>query len=249
MIECNDAFETPDSGVTIYRYMGVDQFMSLISSSKLHFTRLDEFEDKWEGAMPEREREDFVQLARERDVQPEVIKSFFDYFYRFKTTVFANCWHEGEHESAAMWKLYGQHESNIAVVTSMKMLRESMVEDKESKIHCGRVKYIDYKKDFPKIDHLLGYSLLKRKSFSHEKEVRLIMWDMPEGDLPSEKFDKERKKEGVDVPVVLDKLIVKILVSPKAAGWYVNTLRKVCDGFGLSGVPVTKSDLDKEPIE
>ena len=56
--------------------------------------------------------------------------------------VAVNCWHENEHESAAMWKLYIKSVEGIAIQSTYSKLKKSFINDEI--IFIGKVKYIDY---------------------------------------------------------------------------------------------------------
>lgn len=247
MIEYHPSFETPTQNIVLSRYMEAGQLLSLLTTSKLHFTRLDQFEDKWEGAQTIPNVIALKQMCADNKLPAETEASFLGGPGRLRMTMFVNCWHENEHESAAMWKLYGQYGSNIALITTVEMLRSSMADDQEVKIYCGRVKYIDYRKDAIDPRNAFNYVIHKRKSFSHEREVRLVSMHMPlQKDGPV--FDDPAARGGLDIKVDLKKLISAILVSPKAPTWYVAAITEVCEKLGVDKGLVRKSDLDEAPL-
>ena len=120
MIEYHPAFETPNQGVVLSRYMEVGQLLSLLTTSKLHFTRVDQFEDKWEGAQPIPNVLAVKEMCARKKwpIETERLLTAAGRS-QWGMIFYANCWHEGEHESEAMWKLYGHHGSNIALITTV----------------------------------------------------------------------------------------------------------------------------------
>jgi len=97
--------------VKVWRYMDFTKFIALLNSSCLFFSRVDRFDDPFEGSWPtinvlERERvpqnlpfdqhEMYLQGTRRSPDRSQAV---------LKLTA-VNCWHENEHESAAMWKIY-----------------------------------------------------------------------------------------------------------------------------------------------
>jgi len=235
----------------LWRYLDLGRYLSLLSSSTLHFTRIDRFEDKWEGEYPE------LSLARLRQMEdmlgaPGTLRGSNRWM---KNTIFANCWHEADYESAAMWRLYGEEGFNLALVTTVDNISNALAVETRHTVYCGRVKYVDYKKDFVSVGNALTPFLRKRKSFAFETEVRLLVWDVPipkikKGSKP--KIDTsttaDRKIAGIDAKVKLPKLISKVLVSPKAPDWYVNVIREVTSKYGLSPNLVARSTFDEGPL-
>ena len=111
MHEDHPTFERPPNpDVSIWRYMDLAKFVSMLESQALHFARVDTMEDAFEGSigkatlrdrrenwfgdMPDASFEPFN--AQWSDANKRMLR---DYTY-------LNCWHMGKHESVAMWKLY-----------------------------------------------------------------------------------------------------------------------------------------------
>lgn len=83
-----------------------------------------------------------------------------------------SCWHCNEFESEAMWKLYSVNTTNaVAIQTTCQRLYKALGEDPY--IDIGKVKYIDYRKQFSNVG--MGAFWYKRKSFEHEREMRVII--------------------------------------------------------------------------
>jgi hypothetical protein len=79
--------------------------------------------------------------------------------------------------------------------------------------------------------HLPGY-LSKRKSFEHEREYRLVI----------SVEEEEKENVGIIIPVLLDKLIERVVVSPAALKWMAELVRRELKVYELD-IPVTQSDL------
>ena len=50
--ETHPVMNTPKENISLWRYMDIPSFLSLISSESLTFVRADQFEDKFEGTLP-----------------------------------------------------------------------------------------------------------------------------------------------------------------------------------------------------
>ena len=78
----------------IWRYVEVRKLESLLKNRGLYFCRGDQFEDPYEGLLPE----DFL---RGPDAETQA-----RYLLYYRSHAYANCWHLCEYESMTMWKLY-----------------------------------------------------------------------------------------------------------------------------------------------
>src|SRR5690606_30123405 len=96
--------------------------------------------------------------------------------FLYRKAKFVSCWHASNVESAAMWKIYGENENGIAVISDIARMKSAFHESVET-IYAGRVSYIDFAED--RLDLGNGFTPLvhKRSSFEHEKEVRLVWTD------------------------------------------------------------------------
>lgn len=232
--------ETPHDSARLWRYMGIYQFLALITTSTLHFTRIDQFEDKWEGAMPEPTKAAAKKFAEVHRLPVD----FVSIQQRFKKVVYASCWHENENESAAMWRLYGQYDSNIAIITSTENLRKSLPPKNNVVYYLAKVNYIDYNVMELAINDALTPFFLKRKNYCHENEVRMLMLDI--NALPDP--EKNGFIGGQDMSLDLNTLITQIYISPAAPDWYVSAVTNVCEKFGIPKGLIHKSTLDEDPV-
>lgn len=113
-----------------------------------------------------------------------------------------NCWHANEHESAAMWKLYLKSDEGIAIQSTYKRLKESIIDDED--VLIGKVNYIDYETDIIDPNNQYGSLIHKRKSFEHEKEIRAVITKWPE--LTDQKVNFTNASDTIvgGIPVSMD---------------------------------------------
>ena len=131
---------------------------------------------------------------------------------------FINCWHENEYESEAMWKLYTiSLEQGIAIKTNYKRLYTSL--GKSPSLVIGRINYIDFDNNFAGVNNSFWF---KRKSFEHEREVRVICCDRSSQD-----------DLGKLIPVDLNKLIDKIYVSPTSQVWFKELVEDLLSKYNI----------------
>ncbi|MDR5887327.1 hypothetical protein [Vreelandella janggokensis] len=247
-------YEVPDPSSKLWRYMDFTKYAALLSSGALYFARADCFEDTFEGAKGLRRNkarwdEHYLQFFREAIKNPpeghecELSKSEIEEqaqkllrdlesggeLQRKRT--FVSCWHESEHESEAMWRLYSSFIDNaVAIRTSYQSLYTAL--GRNPSINIGRIEYIDMKRNYAGVNDAFWR---KRKSFEHEREVRAIFSDF------------ECQKTGKLTPCDLNVLIEEVFVSPRAPSWFVALVNDINDKYSIK-VKVSPSELVEEPF-
>ena len=239
MYEEHPNFVPPPSGARLWRYMDFTKFVSLLDKEGLFFSSAAVLGDPFEGS-DSRINHDLRSLSLLRqgatpDQIPEILEVTSRSNEQIRNHVLVSCWHESEHESEAMWKLYGR-DAGIAVRTTFASLAGSLVG--ESHFHIGRISYIDYENDLINHDgNTFPRFLHKRKSFEHEREVRVACLH----------YSPDYDYVGVYFPVDLSILIEGVVVAPFAPDWFVELVGHVSARYGI-GAPVTKSQLTAEPL-
>jgi len=212
--------------------MSFEKFLGLLCDESLFLTRMDGFVDKWEGVLPET----LVNASWKGpngELMGYVVKESRKFFY-------VNCWHMSDVESAALWHLYGNSPC-VAIQSTIGSLIGSISDDKT--VYIGRVQYCDYdkynrppKKPFA----LMEPAFLKRRSFDHEKELRILHWEpVVKGKKPSANHK---------LSVKLNTLLNSVFISPTSPKWLEQYVRVVMNKFGMDTVPVNMSTLYDEHI-
>ena len=243
----------------LWRYIDLSKFIDLLNRKELFFTRLDNFEDPFEGASTEKDyldREQYIKshlYAENSEDKHALFLTYNDELIRYYTLnsmddvtesfnakrklYFANCWHLNEFESEAMWKLYLQSREGIAIQTSVSRL-EKALEDIPAK-YMSEVKYIDYQNDrFEGEDNEAAVYFFKRNHFEHEKEYRIIIPRVFSKDIgaPHKVVDEDEQNRhfGIHIPVAdLSTLIEDVYISPTAPGWFADVVTAVMEKFNL----------------
>src|SRR5262245_51322016 len=130
----------PPPEAKLWRYLSFAKFASLLHSRQVHFTRVDHFDDHFEGAWP---RSDLQYWTNERILRVFNVPGFTEDIRRRR--VAASCWFESPHESAAMWRLYAPGEEGVAIVTTFGKL-DNLIKTANPSwlVGAARVKYIDH---------------------------------------------------------------------------------------------------------
>jgi hypothetical protein len=241
----------PDDDAPLWRYMDFTKFLSILQKRQLFFSRVDRFEDPFEGSYPEpmiREAKDFKEIPQQSQAHfAERMDTHMRAEARkLRTFAFANCWHENRHESAAMWRLYLESHEGIAVRSTFTRLRDCFSPASQS-IYIGKVKYLDYKAERIPENKMAAACMHKRLSFAHEQEVRAVFIDWAEGREVLADQKAEHSHKGVNIPCDLDKLIEKIYVSPTSDPWFQDLVEDAVEKYWKK-TTVEKSDLARAPI-
>lgn len=258
--------------VMVWRYFDFPRFMALLESQSLYFCRADLFQDKCEGSFTRAAIDYREKIWRESmpNIPGEHFATFMD-VHRFRNkeqrkSFYINCWHMNDHESAAMWELYGSRNQSIAVQSSYRTLRQLLPikqlpsgQPDEGHVDIGIVQYLDYETDpMPQI-YSFDPFLRKRKSYAHEKEVRLFYQaptqagsyeKQPNGNgyvfKPADGIVIENPP-GKEFKVDLNRLIHKIYISPDSPSWFHDLIESLFERYGVTK-KVVSSNLASSPI-
>jgi hypothetical protein len=260
-------FKLPESlDVTIWRYMDLSKFLSLLDHSALFFVRLDHLttfdplEGYYTSANLQVDEIPYDQLPNEwktaGGIEDEnlweelkkVSRQSREFGKANRAVTFVNSWHIQNHESAAMWRLYLKSDEGLAIQSTTDRLIAGMANYKEYEVHVGMMKYIDYAKDAIPMGNLLSPFLHKRKSFEHERELRALIWTPQHGknSMPPG-VNKHAHDNGLYVSVELNDLIERIYVASTAPEWFHELINSLVTRFGLNK-PVLQSDLAATPL-
>ncbi len=189
--------------------MDFEKYLHMLSNRGLFFPYPRKLRGPLEGGLP---RKAALRAIRYMDT-PQAAKRHEEYL---KNQCVVSCWHEMEHESEAMWRLYAGRGPGVAIKTSFESLLKSLnlsVAPDDSTYMAGRVTYVDYEKD----DIPLGNGMpvfYKRMAFSHEHEVRIVR-----------PVNEDKDSSGAIWNAEIDELIHEVVLSPFAEDWMFELVR------------------------
>lgn len=242
------------------RYCSFSRFVSFLTDG-VFLAKSSSFEDPWEGHV-------FHGVMAE----PKNKKNLAAFVADRKQYIYVSCWHASEHESYAMWRIYGQSDA-VAIHTDggkLRALLKTLYEDCRAKpallsevVYCepvqGRLPPLDNDKKYSvsyedtlsekerlwreAVQQLFMY---KPPAYTYEQEVRLIAVDP---DAPEFLVLSENSSErvGISVPVNLNEFVTAVSVAPWADSAFVNAVKAVSEKFGLPPERVRKSTLFQQP--
>ena len=245
-----------DAGARLWRYMDFTKFVSLLSTKSLWFSRSSMLGDPWEGAYTranlERRLAEISSLRNTARMSAADEDRFIRNLVATERSIYVNCWHMSEIESAAMWRLYLSSGAGVAIESTWERLVSSLGEPEHpaTKMIGGRVRYLDPEAAPVDPDDIAlnGFSAhgIKRPSFSHEREVRLMFWALDPANTSG--MTSEITLPGIRVPVELTALVQGIRLSPLSPAWFMELVQDVARRYGFSA-SVRPSDLDREPTQ
>jgi hypothetical protein len=251
----NPRFLCPEDDVRIWRYVDLTKFLSMLEKQSLYFRRFDKLADAdpFEGLytetnlrldtlIPSLPGQVGTPFTTGKEFQ-QLRESVRFVAKKSRSVFFVNCWHASEHESAAMWKLYLKSDEGVAVQSTVRALKRSLRKYSEYEVNIGKVRYIDPSSEaIPEFD-LMQLTQFKRKSFEHEKELRVSIWTGQAGKNTWQK-NKYENEAGIYVPIDVGSLIKRVFVSPTAEKWFTQLVRSLCKRYKVRK-PVTQSDLSR----
>lgn len=231
-------FIKPEPKVKIWRYMDFTKFVYMLEKGALFFPKIDSFNDPYEGSYS-RGNLQIRNFVFSRAKKKNEIDSLINEIETIRPYIYANCWHMNDFESAGMWKLYSKTNESICIQTEFRKLEMALPKS----IKLGKVKYINYEKEWIPESNPYYPFIYKRLSFEHEKELRAI-FNAKENDL-GDRF--EVTENGFWVKTNMQTLIQRIYVSPEAQDWFVELVEKVKNRYNLTLKRVYKSPLNNDP--
>jgi hypothetical protein len=224
----------------LWRYLDAAKLFDFFENSTLFFCRADHFSDKFEGAFTPSLR----QQISDAYARGEIDYNYEQFKRRMRESVFINCWHRSQDDSAAMWALYGKSDCAVALTTTVGQLAgtlESIEEDHA--ISIARVEYVKHWSD-PKLDVSPDFTRIftyKTKAYEYEKEVRVII------DRTGHALAPELLQTGLVVPIDVRALLRSIVIAPDAPPWFEKLVRQSALRYGIKA-PVRRSKLATDPI-
>ncbi len=225
--------------------MDLAQYLALIQTEHLYFTRGDQFDDPFEGSYPIKNLND-CKFKSNNGRESYNAKDM-------RKNIAISCWHSSEYESDAMWRLYTPAGQGIVVTTTMPKLIQQL----GLHAYVTPVKYIDFITEKAEIDIPAFVFEYKRKAFTHEQEVRAIIINMGDGEdpvmdgpvvLPQSPDPKGMPPEDQLVEVDLVDLIESVIVSPDSEDWFLEVVKTATEPSSLKDLKIQKSSLSTDPV-
>lgn len=158
---------------------------------------------------------------------------------RLKKELVCSCWHKGNAESDAMWKIYAS-QLGVSINSSASRMKSSIkmivpkIHTEQADLNLAAVSY----EDTDKCKDVEPW-LIKRKAFEHEKEVRLCC------EVPF--FFRLKFELEIELPTFIE----EIVISPFVEAWQVAGIKGAIEALlkevGASHIVVRQSKHMRAP--
>jgi hypothetical protein len=220
----NAVFVQPDE--VIWRYMPLEQLFALLSTKTLHFSPLAVMQDVSEGQLPGRAWEETKeQLPRDilegrGSMDADTMMGIMVCQRRNDACI--SCWYMDRTDSLRMWQEYAPR-NGVAIQSIVRRLGTSLQES-NTPVTIGPVRYFDAKEEEKYINEAFYGSLYIKhaEDFRHERELRALTFRVNSG-------------EGADIPVDVELLIERLILSPELKDWAVPFITEAIRHYGFSG--------------
>jgi hypothetical protein len=249
-IDCRFAIAPDDANGALLRYVYLEELVFILSTRQLHFTRSDQFPDRFEGAQAEANIKARQRMVEEGELNPGEAQQDEDNSRDMRFGTFISCWSTWP-ESVAMWRLYSHEKNGLAIESSYERLKSAIESDHRACI--SQVTYADHQTAAIPRGNTLSPYLYKKPSFDYEREVRAVVqecnvavFDNFRPDPPLLSHLRSENQDGIDVSVDVKRLIAGIRLSPVTQPWYRDVVTSVIGQYGYD-FPFEQSDLAGEP--
>ena len=262
--------QPPNPDIRIWRYIDLLRLLAFLQTRTLHFSRADKFDDRFEGSLTSlnvADRKRLLQRAfkHDRTTTQHITRTWRDITRSAVAYAYVNCWHAGETESQAMWKLYGTSTGSVAIQSTYRKLRDVLPsrlcfdeqgnqnEAWRSDVYLGMVQYRDYRSVEESVPegNLMHPFMSKRNELQHEKEVRAFAFfgeALAAGSSDGTRtLNKVSMPEGLPGEVDIDRLVETVCVQPGTPPWVKQAIEDLIRKYGWN-VEVVPSEIDATPL-
>lgn len=207
--------------ITIWRYLSLEKWLSMLTTQKITFSKLAEFSDRNEVEYP------INNLMR--DKENRLGDSLVDHITHLKHDYYAVCWNAKEGECRSLWYAYtGNARLGVAIKSTVKLFYESVQFPKISP-NCYKVAYGAIKEDTDYIQQLNEMPLYcKSIAYESENEIRFLLnnsaartdWSI----MPFTSTAPELQPPMIQFDCDLNKLTEGFMISPFALDWQKKTI-------------------------
>jgi len=236
-----------DHGTQIWRYLDPIRLIDLVSTSSLYCSRIDQFEDAFEGTIPESVIDiiNWMYPYLPDSVPEEKQRESFDKRLNWVVmTNFVNSWCARESEDILLWNAYAR--GGFAIRSTVAALIDSIKTGPVGPgilLQLSNVKYLDMVKNSSEaVMHFVNSRgidsalVAKHIAYKNENEIRLIAHHCPDTspDLPTPGDVLRSQPCGISIPVEARRLIKSVFASPWTPGWIVQAIERVLHQYGVN---------------
>jgi hypothetical protein len=241
--------ELPDDIVTIWRYIDLWKFESIVKTLGLYFVRSDRFTDSWDSVLPPKWLAKMQSNMCDRPDGGTYTEAEW-YEQREIPTNPIQCWNCDDNESAEMWRQYTSGSEALVIRSTIGRFKQCFAST-ASDVRIGLVKY-GYHDELDDPKFAVGYwgdktpmilnpwyvpRYFKKQEFAYEKEVRATIHVGREHQPIDRGYNLVIGKYGVRT------LIESIRLIPNATVDLRERVQSLLSEYGLGDIAVELSIL------
>lgn len=257
-----------DDNTSIWRYMDLPKFISMLDNIGLWFIKASTFKDdpyegfsrpkylklpseyKGHGALKLKTKKEEKIICIEEMIEI-FSKKAAEYCENAQNHLYVNSWFLGEDESMAMWQIYGSQGCGIAVRSSVGQYKQSAHFKLSSEQYAfGKVKYHQLESSADTVRDFSNGPIPMPGSSMWKKVIPLGFHKRTcyehENEWRAVLYQDPREEKGFFIQVDLEQLIKEIYVGPYAEKFILEVVRSIMSKYDLKK-PVKHSDLLKKP--
>jgi hypothetical protein len=125
-ILANEKMNSMNLTKTIWRYMPMYKYISILAHEAIWFNTLGTFQDEFEGSIPELSKNKMLASAQKfKENIPKNLHNQLDTMHKKneaggRELIVVNCWYCSNEECPDMWAKYGGGMNSIAIKTTIK---------------------------------------------------------------------------------------------------------------------------------
>ena len=221
----------------IWRYLTLDKFQSLLRDQAIWFSRVDNFDDAFEGSLSEAT---WTVVRYPADMPPETIQRLKKVNQWQRQWTHITCWHYANYENSLMWAAYAPKPYSVAIRTTFAKLSSQIPDG----VMLAPVMYKDFAREVVTDGTYTPY-FQKRHFFNAEREVRGVFVNWPEIAQDAD-GGPENLRAGESISVDMNTMIDCVVTRPFATSEELARIEQLVAEAGLA-IPVVSSQLSGVP--
>ena len=204
-----------DDNITIWRYLSLEKWLSMLTTQKMVFSKLAEFSDR-------NEVEYLINILT-KDNKKQLGKSLVDHIAHLKHDYYAVCWNAKEGECRSLWYAYtGNARLGVAIQSSVKSFFRSVGFTNPSP-SCYKVAYgvITENSEYLQMNELP--LCCKSIAYESENEIRFLLNNSTArtdwSNIPVTSTAPELQPPVIQFDCDLNMLTEGFMISPFASEW------------------------------
>jgi len=221
-------YKLPPASQTVWRYMDLWKFESMLRTGRLYFRRADKLPDEGEGRLSSKEIHGTSESESAFKAAYNLARNDYDEHAAAheitRSCMFVNCWNIANRESTRMWREYTTSSDSVVVTTSMKAMHRAV---QQHSIVISRVKYVSNSTPRVEFSHTTPF-FYKDRCFSFENELRLLR---PLGEKEQVLMEDEKdfyRTVPVNLKLLIHRVITHKRISRDSAELVHSLTRQFC---------------------